>query len=470
MMQTNRIQMLKTSATKAIKSVFTSEKAYAQSLIFILCVGLLLRLSFVSYPSQVVFDEVGFGKLVTAYGWTGERLFDIHPPHGKLLITAGAYIGGYTGTIDFSKIGTPCSESIAPLRFVPALAGTLIPVLVLVVLAQLGGSLAAAFLGAILVAFDNAFVVQSRVIGLDTLLVFFMLSSLIALLAAKSRNGKSKIVFLLLSGMFAALSVGTKFTGLVAPGLAMVILGDDLLREKSARRRWMVLAYAAVFVGAAAAVYLIGWKIHFQMMLFPGEGDAFYVPTGDFISDTIHLHRIMLSANAGITTQHPYSSFWWQWLLMKRPIFYWVKDNAGIYFIGNPLIWWGGGAIYLWLMGYLIFGRARNLTREIATDRRPMLWIPLAGYFISILPLVPIIRPLFMYHYLPALAFALIAGMLWIDVLGFTKSTPLGAQRFSYYVVTGCCMAVFLLLTPITYGFPSLSFYQRILGMTGFGP
>jgi dolichyl-phosphate-mannose--protein O-mannosyl transferase len=35
-----------------------------------------------------VFDEVTFGKFVQAYCCTGERFFDIHPPHGKLLIAA----------------------------------------------------------------------------------------------------------------------------------------------------------------------------------------------------------------------------------------------------------------------------------------------------------------------------------------------------------------------------------------------
>ena len=445
-------------------------KAILLSIVVILGLGALLRLPFISYPSQVVFDEVGFGKLVTAYGWTGERLFDIHPPHGKLLITAGAYLGGYTGSIDFSKIGIPCSESIAPLRFVPALAGAWIPVLVLILLRQLGASLAAAFLGALFMAFDNAFVVQSRVIGLDTLLVFCILSSLSALLAARTRSGKSKIAFMLLSGILTGLSVGIKFTGLAAAGLALVILGDDLCREKTARLRWMGLIHAALFSGAAVAVYLLGWKLHFQLMIFPGEGDAFFIPTANFIKDTVHLHRVMFSANAGIMTPHPYSSFWWQWPMMKKPIFYWLNNNAGIYFIGNPAVWWSAGLVFIWLMGYLIFARARNLTRALSVDRNPLLWIPLAGYLISILPLVPINRPLFLYHYLPALTFSLIAGILWLDLLGFMRNTSLRHQRVSYYAAMGCCVVVFFLLSPITYGFPSLSPYQLMLGRIGFGP
>lgn len=445
-------------------------KTIATPHVVILLVGILLRVPFISYPSQVVFDEVGFGKLVTAYGWTGERLFDIHPPHGKLLITAGAYVGGYSGTIDFKKIGTPCSESIAPLRLIPALAGGLIPLLVFTLLCQLGASQAAAFLGAVFISFDNAFTVQSRVIGLDTLLIFFILSSLTTLLAARSRTGKSKTAFILLSGMLTGLAVGTKFTGLAAAALAMVIFGDDVWREKSSRLRWMAAGYTALFSGAAALIYLIGWKFHFYLMKIPGEGDAFFIPSASFITDTFQLHRIMFSANAGIKTPHPYSSLWWEWPMIKKPIFYWVSNNSGIYFIGNPLVWWGAGTVFFWLMGYLIFARARNLSQVLSVDRNPRLWIPLAGYLISVLPLVPVNRPLFLYHYLPALTFSLVAGMLWIDILGFTRKTSLGNQRASYYVVMGCCVAVYFLLSPITYGFPSLSAYQKVLGWIGFGP
>jgi dolichyl-phosphate-mannose-protein mannosyltransferase len=448
----------------------TTGKTRAVPFVVILGLGILLRVPFISYPSQVVFDEVGFGKLVTAYGWTGERLFDIHPPHGKLLIAAGAYLGGYTGAIDFKKIGTPCSESIAPLRFVPALAGGLIPLLVFVLLRQLGASQAAAFLGAFFIALDNALTVQSRVIGLDTLLIFFILSALSTLLAARSRRGKFKMAFLLLSGILTGLSVGTKFTGLAAAGLGLVILWDDRMREKSSRFRWMGMGHAALVAGAAASIYLLGWKIHFLLMHIPGEGDAFFIPTAGFIKDTVHLHRVMFSANTGITTPHPYSSLWWQWPMMKKPIFYWVNNNAGIYFIGNPVVWWSAGLVFFWLMGCLILGRSRYPAQELSVDRGPLLWIPLAGYLISIIPLIPVHRPLFLYHYLPALTFSLLAGIIWIDLLGFTRQTTLGQQRVTYYMAMGCCVVGYFLLSPITYGFPSLSLYMTLMGRIGFGP
>ena len=436
----------------------------------LICLSLLIRFAYLSYPSQVVFDEVGFGKFVTAYGWTGERFFDIHPPHGKLLITAVAKIGGYHGSINFANIGNVCAESIAPLRFLPALASSLIPALVYILLFQLGASNPAAFLGAVLITFDNAFVVQSRVIGLDMILIFFILSSLSALLASGTSEGVKKMSWIALSGMTSGLAVGTKFTGLAAVALAIVILLDRFSRNKTLRLRLQDVFHFGIFVGAATGIYLLGWVIHFHLLNLPGSGDAFFVPAGRLIQDTINLNHIMLNANAGIKATHPYSSFWWQWPMMVKPIYYWANGNNGIYLLGNPVLWWGVGGVFTWLMGYLIFGRARNITTEHIADKSPMLWAPIAGYLISIIPLVPVDRPLFLYHYLPSLTFSLLASVLWLDVTGFVRQTTIFKQRIGYYGIIGFCILMFTALTPITFGVSCLSQYQKILGWIRFGP
>src|SRR5262245_10163181 len=95
----------------------------------LLLLGGLTRFTGLTYPREVVFDEVTFGKYVAAYCCTGERIFDVHPPHGKLLIAAAAKLGGFTGSFTFDRIGVAYGEQpLLALRVVPALAGTLIPV------------------------------------------------------------------------------------------------------------------------------------------------------------------------------------------------------------------------------------------------------------------------------------------------------------------------------------------------------
>ena len=129
-----------------LSSLFTDSRFGLAALLLLL--GLVLRGSGLGHPDSVVFDEVHFGKYATAYCCTGTRIFDIHPPHAKLLIAGGARLAGYQGGIAFERIGEPFgSVSPLPLRLVPAIAGALLAPLLFVLLLQLGASLPAAVLG-----------------------------------------------------------------------------------------------------------------------------------------------------------------------------------------------------------------------------------------------------------------------------------------------------------------------------------
>lgn len=54
--------------------------------------------------------------------------FDSHPPLGKQLISAVAYLAGFDGNFKFDRIGSPYAESVPlfALRLLPALFGSLI--------------------------------------------------------------------------------------------------------------------------------------------------------------------------------------------------------------------------------------------------------------------------------------------------------------------------------------------------------
>jgi dolichyl-phosphate-mannose-protein mannosyltransferase len=54
--------------------------------------------------------------------------FDLHPPLGKQLIAAAAYLAGFDGNFKFDRIGSPYSNSVPlfALRLFPALCGSLI--------------------------------------------------------------------------------------------------------------------------------------------------------------------------------------------------------------------------------------------------------------------------------------------------------------------------------------------------------
>src|SRR3989338_7986155 len=111
----------------------------ALALLVLLTVSLVVHFSALSWPAEVIFDEVHFGKFITAYCCTGERFFDIHPPHAKLLIAGVAYLGGFRGGMLFETIGEPYGEvSPLALRLFPALTGVLLPVVFFLLLRELG--------------------------------------------------------------------------------------------------------------------------------------------------------------------------------------------------------------------------------------------------------------------------------------------------------------------------------------------
>lgn len=54
--------------------------------------------------------------------------FDSHPPLGKQLISAAAYLAGFDGQFKFDRIGSPYTDVVPlfALRLVPALCGGLL--------------------------------------------------------------------------------------------------------------------------------------------------------------------------------------------------------------------------------------------------------------------------------------------------------------------------------------------------------
>ena len=95
-----------------------------------------------------------------------------------------------------------------------------------------------------------------------------------------------------------------------------------------------------------------------------------------------------------------------------------LNDYAGgkeemILGLGNPILWWTSTISMAWSMLYLFWiwlGKKKEVLDHPLT--------PLViGYLAFFLPWVPIHRVLFLYHYLPCYAFALLTVVYWLDKL-----------------------------------------------------
>jgi dolichyl-phosphate-mannose-protein mannosyltransferase len=125
------------------------------------------------FPSSVVFDECHFGPFVHSY-YDNEYLFDVHAPLDKQLLSVGAILNVYQFKEVYSTIGAPLSlGQIRRLRFWPCVAGALRPPLRFLAFNALGSSPWWSLAFALCVAMDQALVVQSRLVLLESFLLLF---------------------------------------------------------------------------------------------------------------------------------------------------------------------------------------------------------------------------------------------------------------------------------------------------------
>lgn len=402
----------------------------------IFCISLGIRVVDLDAINQVVFDEVHFGKFISSYCCTHQRFFDIHPPVGKLVIAGGAYMFGYNGQFSFDHIGQMYTNvPITALRIVPAVVGALLPIIGMVLLRQAGVSYAVTILGGFAVALENALIVEARFILTDSILLAALFGCIaFAIAALQTKHTAYSWYFACIAGILAGVAVGTKFTGALAIALGVCMF---LVRARMGRM--------FVFVFSALLVYLISWMLHFSLLTLPGSGDVWGVTTGAYWQDLFHTHQQMLSANYNLTATHPYGSAWWSWPFMTRSVFYWQGNGAFIYFLGNPVVWWG--SIVLFICG-LVYFLPKN-------KRVP--WVFLVGYAASFVPLMRVPRVLFLYHYLTPFLFSLLFGMWILDQLPYQWKPRI------IFCSLMLIIAGFLFISPLTYGFSVPQGWQNAL-------
>ncbi len=150
------------------------------------------------------------------------------------------------------------------LRFLPAMAGIGLVLVVYLMIRQLSGSRRVATLGAAMILFDNAILAESRLILIDTQLLFFGISAVTLALAARKRTGRAYWYWLAAAAAMGGASATIKLTGLTAFGLVGLIWLADVVHE---RRNWKpVLGQLGVLAVAPALIYLTTFAVHFALL------------------------------------------------------------------------------------------------------------------------------------------------------------------------------------------------------------
>ena len=255
--------------------------------------ALIVRCYRLEQPSSVVFDEVHFGGFAGQY--VQQSFFmDVHPPLAKLLIALVAWLYGFEGHFHFDKIGNEYLAAqdgqervpYVPMRRMNALFGVALVPVAYLTLRRLALRPSSALLGALLVTFENALTTQSRLILLDSPLVFFVGTSLFfwvsfSLLDTHAPFTRRWWVYLALTGLSLGAVVSCKWVGLftiASVGLAVIVqlwmrLGDVRVPVQTVVKHFC--ARAVCLIGLPIVVYLTCFAVHLGVLQRHGTGDTF---------------------------------------------------------------------------------------------------------------------------------------------------------------------------------------------------
>uniref|UniRef100_A0A672GPI6 Protein O-mannosyl-transferase 1 n=1 Tax=Salarias fasciatus TaxID=181472 RepID=A0A672GPI6_SALFA len=241
------------------------------------------RLSGLSYPGAVVFDEVYYGQFVSLYVKRAFFLDDSGPPLGHMILALGAHLGGFDGNFAWNRIGAeyPSSVCVWSLRLLPAVCGSLCVPLVYLLTLELKFSHLSAVGAAVLLLLENALIVQSRFMLLESVLIFFVLLAFFSYL--RFHNGPhsswSRYAWLLLSGVSCGAAVGVKYMGLFSylllVGVASLhtwsLIGNRTVSHVSSERGVCLLVVPVL-------LYVFWFYVHLNLLSLSGPHDQLMSP------------------------------------------------------------------------------------------------------------------------------------------------------------------------------------------------
>jgi len=418
-------------------------------------------------PAAVVFDEAYYEKFAGAY-FTHAFYFDVHPPLGNLMYAALARVMHIAPAVLAAPSPAPT------LRLLPATFGTLAIPLVYIILSQLGVGRRIATLGAGAILLDNALLVDSRFILLDTLLIGFGLAAIACYLASRDRPTHSRLPLLALSAFFAGCGLSIKWTGSSALAVILTAWFVACIRSRVAFRRFVV--EGLVLVAIPAVIYCTSYAIHFALLTHAGPGNTFmsarfqsqlvgslqYDPTVrmSYWAKMGDVNHAIKYGNGGLeNVTHPAASPWYTWPIMKHPFGFWEDASAPagtktqILLLGNPVVWWGG------MVGVLL-GAAMIALRRWRYEQYAYAIVFLGGAIaINYLPFAGIRRLVYLYHYLFALVFVVALASVMIGVRAEWNggrddfwSFPTRRSAAGYVATFALLLVGFLYFLPFTYG------------------
>jgi dolichyl-phosphate-mannose--protein O-mannosyl transferase len=378
-----------------------------------------------TYLSESVFDEVYYVRAAEEYLSGRDPYEDTHPPLGKLIIAAGVSVLG----------NNPWGWRIAGVLF----ASAMIPVIYLLG-KEFSGSWLGGLFSALLLGFDFMRFTMGRMATTDIFLVFFSLASLLFFTRYMKRvldaGWGTPLSPLFAAVILSSLGFATKWTavfGLAAQFFTLGLIRIGYLKNRDGQKR------TGAFNGKVLMV-LVGTVAVFVVVYF-----LTYIPymgLGHSLRDVFERQLSMLGYHSGLEVSHGFSSPWWSWPLLSRPVWLYVSELGGgwvstVVAMGNPVVWWVGLIVMI--------NETLRATREGASSR--VLLVTMFAF--QWLPYALISRSLFLYHFFPNVPILCLAvSDRMVDIWQKNEQRP---KTVIYLILV---IAAFVIYYPVISGSP----------------
>jgi dolichyl-phosphate-mannose--protein O-mannosyl transferase len=460
-----------------LQNLLTEENWFRLLLVVVTIFSTCLKFWGLARFDVLVFDEVHFANFAQDY-LTNKHVFDAHPPLGKYFIAFGIWLLG------FNPVGY---------RWLNALFGSFIPILLITIAYKLTGNKRYSLLAGLFASLDGLLLVEARHALLNTYLIFFGLLGHLFFLITLCKEGWKKWFFLILTGIFLGATISVKWSGLsiivalYATWLTIYLLkklfpenfifskfsGKDSSYVSPLENIENIKIYHLLCLPIIIySIYVLSWQPHLKQN--PGT-------IKEIETQIYNFHK----SYANRPQEHPYTSPWYSWPIMFRPVSYFyetVKDPNeivptgkkpvpaneaalvyDIHAMGNPLLYLLALISMLWVAFTLVekfFLILPSLIFYLQENNKKYLlainfFVPLyliISYSANLFSWAGVSRFTFLYHYIPASTFSFLIAA-WV-VEHYLLSSEEKLNRNLGLIIIGIVFLAFLFFLPVYLGLP----------------
>lgn len=463
--------------------------------IFLVALTAMLLFYKLGEPYSQTFDEAYYIPFAQKY-INGIYHLQSHPPLGKMLIALGEVLYEDETRTDFMDVegieeDWPEDWDIRGFRIMPALFGTLVPLLTYLTMRRILAREQEwlAFGVALALALDTAFLSVSRIAMLDVFLLFFIMLCFFlgVVLIQQEKIGRQYYVLVGLMGFSAACAANVKDTGLIVGLMYLFVLIDHWRREHwEGIGRWQhirqhiwrqmlpnTLTFGIVFL----VTYLGLWFIHFAITPTPNTYRDYNISElqKQYIAGEVELggvQRYSLQIYDGIVyhfndlTDLPPMNYsdssegiespWYWWPFGGRAMNYRSESSENITryatFVSNPATW------VFSLVGVMMASAtvASDVVFKFLKEKEGRWWLYAltALYWGYMFPFFFVLRATYIHYYLPPLIIGLMMLGIFVQVV-FTLE--LRVLRWLVIAVGVLAFIGFVVYKPFVYFEPMTS-------------